>query len=157
MKQIALLAFFILCIIKVNAQTPDKINYQAVARDNTGSLITNTTVSVQFIIHNNTNSGPIVYSEVHNAATNAYGLFNVKIGTGTPSTGIFANINWANGDKYLQVKIDPNGGNSFIDMGTQQLVSVPYSLHSKNSRLIQKCRIRLSFNGVRTHKSSSEG
>jgi uncharacterized protein (TIGR02145 family) len=32
----------------------------------------------------------------------------------------------------MQVELDPQGGNAFIDMGTQQMLSVPYALYAGN-------------------------
>jgi hypothetical protein len=37
-------------------------------------------------------------------------------------------VNWANGSKFMQVEIDL--GQGFVDMGTQQMLSVPYALHA---------------------------
>jgi uncharacterized protein (TIGR02145 family) len=37
-------------------------------------------------------------------------------------------VNWASGAKFMQVEIDMGSG--FVDIGTQQLLSVPYALHS---------------------------
>jgi uncharacterized protein (TIGR02145 family) len=33
----------------------------------------------------------------------------------------------------MQVELDPQGGNAFIDMGTQQMLSVPYALYANNT------------------------
>jgi hypothetical protein len=60
-------------------------------------------------------------------------LFNVNIGEGTVSAGTFAGIDWSNGAKFMQVELDPQGGNAFIDMGTQQMLSVPYALYAEKS------------------------
>jgi uncharacterized protein (TIGR02145 family) len=48
------------------------------------------------------------------------------------SAGIFAGIDWSNGAMFMQVELDPQGGNAFIDMGTQQMLSVPYALYAGN-------------------------
>lgn len=51
----------------------------------------------------------------------------------TSVTGTIPGVNWAVGAKFIQVEIDPNGGTSFINIGTVQLASVPYSLYSNLS------------------------
>ena len=51
--------------LHVHAQTPQGINYQAVARDASGAAILNTNASVRFTIHDITASGTIVYQEHH--------------------------------------------------------------------------------------------
>jgi uncharacterized protein (TIGR02145 family) len=38
-------------------------------------------------------------------------------------------IDWSVGDKFMQVEL--NTGNGFVDIGTQQMVSVPYALHTE--------------------------
>src|SRR6185295_18828259 len=91
-------------------------------------LIANQTISLRFSIHDGTADGTVVYSETQNATTNALGLFTVNIGQGTIVSGTFSEINWGSGSKFTQVELDVAGGTSFIDMGTQQLLSVPYAL-----------------------------
>jgi hypothetical protein len=59
-------------------------------------------------------------------------MFSVNVGQGTPVTGTFAGINWGTNAKFMQVEIDPAGGSSYIDMGTQQMMSVPYALYASN-------------------------
>jgi hypothetical protein len=57
-------------------------------------------------------------------------LYSVQIGsTGTSATtGSLATINWQVGTKFLQVEVDPDAGTNFVDLGTTQLVSVPYAM-----------------------------
>ena len=114
----------------VMAQAPQSVNYQAVVRDVSGNpLPGGTTVSVQFIIHDLTPSGNAVYTETTTAITNQFGLITYAIGTSQN----LATVNWGNGAKYLQVQLDPSGGSNFTDMGTSQLLSVPYALFAGNS------------------------
>lgn len=112
------------------AQAPQLINYQAVARDAGGNTITSQTIGIKFNIRNATSNGPVVFSETHSVTTNQFGLFNLTIGSGTPTSGTLAAIDWSGDLKFLQVRMDINNGNSYVDMGTQQLISVPYSLAS---------------------------
>ena len=57
----------------------------------------------------------------------------LQIGGGTVITGVFANINWANGPYFLQTETDPAGGTNYTISGTQQLLSVPYALFSNTA------------------------
>lgn len=109
------------------AQAPDAFNYQAVARDNAGNALANQSIAVRLSVHTATSGGSIVYQERQTATTNAFGLFSCQIGTGTVLSGTFAGVDWKGGLKFLQVELDPAGGTSYIDMGTTQLVSVPYA------------------------------
>jgi uncharacterized protein (TIGR02145 family) len=131
--QKTLVAFaFLLVANFVMAQVPQGIPYQAVARDNAGNLIKNQNIALRFSIHDGTANGAVVYSETHSVTTDALGLFSVKIGGGT-SSGTFANINWGSGAKFTQVALDVTGGSNFIDMGTTQMMSVPYALYAGSS------------------------
>lgn len=109
------------------------LNYQAVARDASGNPILSSTVSLRFTIHSVAAGGPVEYQETQSATTNQFGLFSVKIGTGSVVSGTFALIGWVSAEFYLQVELDPSGGSSWIDMGAAQLVSVPYSFVSGKS------------------------
>ena len=64
--------------------------------------------------------------ETHSVTTNQFGLFTASIGTGVVVAGNFSTIDWSLNSKYLQVEIDLGAG--FADMGTSQLLSVPYAL-----------------------------
>src|SRR5690606_6626093 len=72
------------------------------------------------------------YSEVQSTSTNAYGLYNISIGKGTVEQGNMEDIDWGDGNKYIQVQIDPEGGNDYVNLGTTQLLSVPYALYANN-------------------------
>ncbi len=136
---LTLALFFLLCTIERNyCQVPQSIAYQAVARDNSGNPVTNQNISLQFSIREGGATGTIVYQETHNLTTNTLGSFNVNIGEGTVVTGPFASINWGLGTKYLQVEMDIAGGTSFTDMGTQQMISVPFALYSANGNWSQQ-------------------
>ena len=74
--------------------------------------------------------GAVVYAETHEATTNAFGLVNLVIGYGNPQNNAFADINWGDGDKYLETAIDLTGGSSYTILGVTQFLSVPYSMHS---------------------------
>ena len=100
------------------------------ARDNAGNLIANQNISVRFSIYDATAGGTVVYKETQSVTTNALGLFTANIGQGTVVTGTFSTINWGGGSKFTQVEMDAAGGTTYVDMGTQQMLSVPYALYS---------------------------
>jgi hypothetical protein len=131
MKKIILSALSILItLMNSQAQAPQKINYQAVVRNALGQPLPNATnVTVRFKIHDNSPTGTIVYQQTDTSLTNQFGLITLYIGR----SGNLASVDWSSGAKYLQVEIDPNAGNSFTDMGSSQLLSVPYALYAANS------------------------
>lgn len=110
---------------------PSAISYQAVARNAQGQPLSDAAVQVRFTLLTDSLTGAAEYSESHSLTTNSIGLFTTAFGAGTPVTGTFAAINWASGSKYLKVELD--AGDGFVDMGTQQLLSVPYSMRSNTS------------------------
>ena len=114
------------------AQAPQSIPYQAAARNSGGAILASTAITVRFTVRDSSMAGTIRYRETQNVTTTAQGMFSVNVGSGTPVSGTFAGINWGGGAKFLQVEIDPAGGSSYVDMGTQQLLSVPYSMYSNN-------------------------
>jgi len=113
-----------------HAQTPQLLNYQGVARNGFGNALPNRQMTLRLSIRNGSSSGTIVYSETRTVTTNSGGLYSVQIGSGgtIATTGSIATINWQVGTKFLQVEVDPEAGTNFIDLGTTQLVSVPYAM-----------------------------
>ncbi|MGE0635075.1 MAG: tail fiber domain-containing protein [Bacteroidia bacterium] len=134
MKKILLSLFAVaLSVATVFAQAPEKMNYQGVARDNSGNVLPNQAVGLQIKLRSGSSGGAVVYQEAHTASTNAFGLFNVQIGGGTVQSGTFSSIAWGSNTYYVEVLMDASGGTSYTSMGTQQLVSVPYALNAKSA------------------------
>ena len=113
------------------AQAPQGFNYQATVRNSSGALIINQNVTFKFNIMLNSQTSLPVYSETHLAPTDDLGQVNLTVGQGTPTTGTFADINWANGTYYLGIEL--NTGAGYVAMGTTQLLSVPYALYANNA------------------------
>ena len=133
-KILSILTVMLLAAVTAIGQTPSPgiFNYQGVARNSVGNVLVNQTITLRLTIHDGSAAGPTVYQESRATATNPFGLFNVQVGSAGASnvTGTIAGVNWGVGAKYLQVEIDPNGGTTFINIGTAQIASVPYSLYS---------------------------
>ena len=119
--------------IQAHAQVPKGINYQGVARLATGTPIADKTISIRISVLQNSANGTSEYAETHQPATNEFGLFTLVIGQGTLVTGDFDFISWANGSKWLQIEMDPEGGSNYSLIGSQQLMSVPYSYYAQYS------------------------
>lgn len=134
--QILLLTGIFLFVGAVTAQAPNGINYQAVIRNNTGTLVANTPVAIRVNIRQTTATGTIVYSERQNVTTDQFGLVNFVIGSGTLLSGNFTNIPWANGPFFLDLGVAFSGlpaPTIYMPYGTQQMMSVPYALYAKSS------------------------
>ncbi len=121
--------------LTVNAQSPQKMSYQAVVRNSSGALVANQAVGMKISILQGSATGTVVFSETYspNPQTNANGLVTVEIGSGITVIGTFSGINWASGPFFLKTETDPGGGTNYTITGTSQLLSVPYALYAKTA------------------------
>lgn len=139
MKRIIyLLAFLCVTSLVVQAQTPEGINYQAVARDANGEVLKNTNVDVRISILSGSTlaNSSVEFQEEHKGiSTNNYGLLNLVIGAGTVTSGSVvakpSAVSWGQGKlHFLRIEISVNGA-GYEDMGTSQLVAVPYAYYAE--------------------------
>ena len=122
MRIISLLALLLLSPILSFSQAPQGFNYQAIVRDAEGNVRANQGVQFQFRIQDL--AGNAIYSEAHTIVTNKYGLADgIVIGKGS-TVDDFSSVDWGNGTYYINVKVDG------VDLGTSQLLSVPYALYA---------------------------
>lgn len=135
---------FITGVLK--AQPPAAIPFQAVAKDPQGNIAKNRTIYVKDAIYQTSANGTLVWEETHVVTSDNDGIFVVSIGRGTRSPGITAqtlsDISWANGPFFLNMKvaISPSipaswwiAADNYLDMGTTQMLSVPYALFAGNA------------------------
>ena len=98
----------------VFAQAPQGFNYQAVARDGDNAVMANAALDVKIGLLQGSETGTLVWEEIHSVTTNDLGLFTLTIGdtTVTNSGGTaatFADIDWTTGSYYMKVEVN-NGG-----------------------------------------------
>ena len=124
MRQILLL-IFLTVVFQVHSQLQPFMPYQAIARNLAGQPIANTNLNARFTMHDSLPSGEVIWQEIHPITTNATGLFNVQLG----SQSSLQNINWAGNHKFMQVELNVSG--TYVNMGTQQMLSAPYALHTE--------------------------
>ncbi len=123
--------FFIQISLCLHAQAPESFSYQAVVRNSSGQPLANQQVSLRISILKGGEFGAFVYVETHEGMTNKFGLITKNIGSGMVVSGEFQNINWSDGPYYLKIEMDATGGNSYSDMGSSPLLSVPYAMVAK--------------------------
>jgi uncharacterized protein (TIGR02145 family) len=111
------------------SQVPGLIPYQGVARNGEGLPLADSTLNGRFSIRSGSIAGPIIWQEEQWVTTSNLGLFTAQLGLNVPLTS----VNWAVATKYLQIEL--NTGQGFVDLGTTQLLSVPYALHSGSVKL----------------------
>ena len=124
--RVLLVALLVLYGLTNSAQPPALIPYQAIARDAAGNAVLNQNIGLRFSIHDQTITGNVVWQEVQTVLSNALGVVVTSLG----SVSDLSTVNWAQGDKFLQVEMDIAGGTNYSDMGTQQMMSVPYALYA---------------------------
>jgi hypothetical protein len=115
---------------QVQAQVPQKFNYQGIARDAKGNPIGKQNMSVKLTVLPASDATEGEYEEIQTVTTNEFGLYTLQIGNGTPLKGEMSAVKWETGNKYIKVAIDPKGGSDFVDAGTNQLLSVPYAIYA---------------------------
>lgn len=134
MKKLFTIVIVMLFSLITFAQSPELMSYQAVIRNSSNVLVSNTQVAMQISILQGSSSGIPIYVETQNPTSNANGLVSIQIGSGTLVSGNFSAINWANGPYFIKTETDPdgsNGGIAYTITGTSQLMSVPYALYAK--------------------------
>lgn len=138
-SKLTLFFFVILFSITINsfAQVPGGINYQGIARNEYFIAYDNKIIALRFTIRQSSPTGPSLYSEVKEATTDSFGVFNVVVGApgGLSQSGNIREVPWGEPtSKYLQVEMTvnytPGFPPSFINMGATQLLSVPFSFYS---------------------------
>ena len=131
MKKYLSIVILLFLGLSLNAQAPQGFNYQATVRNASGGLIVNKNVSFSFNIIQGSQTGNATYSEDHTVLTDDLGQVSLVIGQGSPTAGVFSEIDWSIGNYYLAIELDT--GNGFESMGASQLLSVPYALYAENA------------------------
>ena len=129
-KNILFLVLMIALSSIVFSQSPQSINYQAVAGDQAGGILIEQNLGVRISILQDNIGGNAVYVETHDIITNQSGMINLAIGTGTIVSGNFASINWGNSSFYIKTEIDASGGTNYVLMEVSLIQATPYALHS---------------------------
>jgi hypothetical protein len=138
------------------AQVPQSLSYQAVARDANGECLADQQISLQISILKNAIDGPVLYRERFEGSvqTNAVGHFEVKIGTGSPQTGAehlnFSDIRWTNLRSFLKVEYAPGSTTAFQEVGTTELLTVPYAMAAGNGKQLSNSNLDefIQFHGT---------
>ncbi len=136
MSKFIITLFNLLIITSILAQAPQAFKYQTVVRNSSNQIIPNQAVSLRISILQGSPTGTAIYVETHAATTNILGIVNLEIGNGNPVSGNFSTISWGSNIHYVKIELDPAGGTAYQDMGTSQLVSVPYALHAKTAETV---------------------
>ncbi len=139
MKNFKFIFSFLVLIIfnySVSAQVPDGFNYMSVARDGNGDILKEKDLGVRIAILEEDLT--VVWEEEHLVTTNNDGLFQLIVGdpsatpVGTGYVDDFSDIDWTLQSYKIKTSISLETG-VWLEMGTAQLLSVPYSMVSNYS------------------------
>jgi uncharacterized protein (TIGR02145 family) len=133
MKKLYVFFLFMAVVFTATAQSPLGISYQAIVRNTTGDILANQNVALRISLLHGSITGSAAYVETHAVQSNPFGMINIIIGNGTIVTGVFDSVNWAEGPYFVKLELDAAGGNNFTDLGTSQMMSVPYALFAKKA------------------------
>ncbi len=118
--------------VSVDAQIiPKGMNYQAIARNAKGDILANQKISLKiYLFGNENNQRTNHFTEIHEATTNATGLFNLIIGEGTKIQGEFGLIPWNTQNIWMEVAIKGKTQTQFTTVSHSKLLAVPYAIHA---------------------------
>ncbi|HOU95838.1 MAG TPA: hypothetical protein PLN06_04350 [Bacteroidales bacterium] len=135
------LLFFIF-LFTLQAQVPQGINYQAVARDAAGEVIPETELKVRIGILTNVEPPIVVYEAQYSVTTNSFGLFQLMVGDplATPVTGSFSDIDWTVQPLFIRTSVYWN--KEWQVMGSSELLSVPYAFVAQDISGLDKLSIK---------------
>ncbi len=133
MKFLAFILFGLIQLSTAVAQSPSTFQYQAIAQNAEGDLLSNANIGVRISILAGDANGMLIYSETHSVISDERGIFRLEVGGGNLLSGEFGAIQWGNADHFMKVDLDLNGGSDYAFFGTNQLLSVPYALHANSA------------------------
>lgn len=122
--------------LSLQAQAPQAVCYQAVAKDANGNDLFDKAIKIRASIIRGNPNGIADWIELHDVTTDQFGLFSLEIGKGIYAGGFqldFKNVPWHKNKFYLRIEMDAAGGSNFTNLGTTQILSVPYSLFSEKA------------------------
>lgn len=114
--------------------TPPGMNYQAVARDAKGRLLSNKAIQLRVNLLADGPAGKVVYSEIHRVTTGENGLFTLVVGQGVG--GAFNEVPWAEKNIWLELALSEGKKEGFTVLGASQLLAVPYAYHAGSAETI---------------------
>ena len=118
----------------LSSQIPQGFNYQAIVRNAAGEVLQDKTLKITVAIKTGLTGGTVIREEYHDVTSNQFGLVTFAVGSGTyvsgPATS-FDLIDWKAQPLYLKTTVEYPVG-TVTEMGTAQILSVPYSLVAKD-------------------------
>ena len=136
----------VVCLLGLSAAAqyvPDRMNYQAVLTDSSGTPQCNVTNAVKFRIYDEAESGNLIWGEQHSVTTSPKGLFSVVLGTGTSlgESTTAANLREAFASatlieqRYLELQaMNADGTAQSPLLPRQRFLTVPYVFQANDAQ-----------------------
>jgi len=140
MKKHFLFLFLLFITTGLFADAPGSFSYQSILRDASGKVLSNQNITIGISI---TNENSIeMFSETHSTTTNQNGLISLSIGSENQTLN---NIEWGSGTYFITLFVDG------VEMGTNQLLSVPFSMYSNKAKEAETLKdIESSFKSIKS-------
>ncbi|MDH3649503.1 MAG: hypothetical protein OEQ53_07455, partial [Saprospiraceae bacterium] len=132
-RGLLLVASLLLTISALAQRSFSGINYQAVARDLSGNVLSAKNLGIKISLLSDVVSGGVVYSETHQITTNEFGLFTLVVGGGNVLSGDFIEVPWSTSEIWVEMAIDQDGGDQYVPVATSMLLAVPYAMHARTA------------------------
>lgn len=107
--------------------------YQAVARDPFNLALANLPISLKISLIGDNHGDKILYTEQHQATTDAQGLFSIIIGEGEQKSGLLSAIPWDKEQVWLKVEMSGGDTKPYVILSNNRLMSVPYAMHAASA------------------------
>ncbi|MEM8764390.1 MAG: tail fiber domain-containing protein [Bacteroidota bacterium] len=119
------IGFFIM-VFSLSGQTAQQnfINYQGVARAADGALLAESRLDLGIGLRFGSENAVLAYQEIHAIDTDANGVFSIRIGTGTVTTGDYNTLPWGSAAAFITTSINGTA------VGTTEIMAVPYAISS---------------------------
>lgn len=135
-----LFAIFILHPLSSNAQ--HSFRYQAVVRNNDGTVLADQDVDVEIAILQPTENAPPVYQETHLTSSNEYGVIHLDVGRGDSLLGNFSEMDWSK-ESFLKIEMDIVGQNNGPLQSTSLIQAVPKAIYAEQAGQIASSKFGL--------------
>jgi tetratricopeptide (TPR) repeat protein len=85
------------------------VDFETIIKNINGAPFTDAPVMVKTSVLKDSAKGNAVFIEEHAAITDSRGIVKLNIGGGTPVSGAFKTIDWANGKYFIKTEANPTG------------------------------------------------
>jgi hypothetical protein len=110
---------------------PHGVTYQGIARDISGEVIANKTITLLVNLDDNEGANStLFFSEIHRLTTSASGQFKIVIGKGSTLAGSFYHVPWSSKHIWMDIQYKKDGAPEFTMLNRSEMLAVPYAFHA---------------------------